>query len=65
MRRYADDPKRRAVRLTRGFLARCAACGLEVVHAESTNLPFHMHRWSKLCRDRAALRAQAEKTRVP
>jgi len=38
----------------RGYLAACAVCGLVVVHAASTGQPFHMHRDSKACADRAA-----------
>ena len=40
----------------RGYLAPCSCCGEMVVHAESTMEPFHMHRWSKKCREATAKR---------
>ena len=35
----------------RGYVARCRDCGEMVVHAESTQRPFHMHARSKKCAD--------------
>lgn len=47
-------------RIRRGYWAPCINCGRTVVHARSTNEPFHMHRWSKRCEeDGAALRDPA------
>lgn len=39
-----------------GYLAPCSECGELVVHAESTMEPFHMHRYSKKCREAAKQR---------
>jgi hypothetical protein len=41
---------------SRGFVAPCAQCGALVVHVDSTQVPTHMHRRSKKCRDAAAAR---------
>lgn len=41
----------------RGYLAPCSACGEVVVHAASTDRPFHMHYHSERCRRLAAARA--------
>lgn len=48
-----------------GFLAACSRCGEIVVHADSTLLPFHMHRWSKKCDAGAAKRAALVKAAEP
>lgn len=54
MKRFAEKlhPKRPEPR--RGYVAACKACGLLVVHARSTGEPFHMHRRSRKCAERAA-----------
>jgi hypothetical protein len=46
----------------RGYVAPCRACGLMVVHAYSTDEPFHMHKWSKRCKELAEKRARERKT---
>ncbi len=48
MKRLSDQGLKPTLR---GYLAACSRCGLVVVHAESTMMPFHMHRYSRLCRD--------------
>lgn len=41
-----------------GYIAPCRVCGARVVHAESTGQPFHMHRFSKKCREAAAAKVK-------
>jgi hypothetical protein len=43
----------RGTRPGRGYLAPCLKCGRIVVHATKTMEPFHMHRYSKRCREAA------------
>lgn len=57
MKRFAD--RKPSGRPFRGFVAECSACGLMVVHAESTSEPMHMHARSRLCRELAAKRQRA------
>jgi hypothetical protein len=37
------------------YMADCARCGQHVMHADKHNLPLTSHRYSKKCRDKAAL----------
>ena len=62
MKRFAE--RKDGLTPARGYIAPCRVCGLEVVHAYSTNEPFHLHRRSKLCRETAAKR-NAAKTERP
>jgi len=54
MKRFADHSPGKPPSF--GFLAPCSACGLVVVHSNKHMAPLHMHRYSKLCKDRAAAR---------
>lgn len=47
----------------RGFLAACANCGEIVVHADSTLMPHHMHRYSAKCALRGRDRHNAKERR--
>jgi hypothetical protein len=47
MKRLADRGSLRPPR--RGYLAKCARCGLEVVHSKVTGLPLEQHLRSKAC----------------
>lgn len=60
MKLFAD--RRPSKGLLRGYVAACRFCGALVVHAKSTGEPFHMHRYSKKCREAAARRGGAPKT---